>query len=121
MMSEKAKLFGDEAARRRIMTSAYPKAQKEAGRGVRGYDDAVWTAARYDIVIAGTIEKYRQNEDLRKLLLATGHAEIVEASPDDDIWGIGMAEDDPHVLERELWGLNLLGQAIQKARDVLSP
>jgi ribA/ribD-fused uncharacterized protein len=119
MMAEKARLFGDELVLGKILASPYPRAQKEFGRKVRGYDDARWSAARYEVVLRGTIEKYRQSPELLALLLATTEI-FVEASPEDEIWGIGMGEEDAGIEDPANWrGLNLLGKAITQARETL--
>ena len=116
MMAEKAKLFGDEEVRTKILASPYPKAQKEFGRKVRGFDKPRWDEAAYKIVVEGNIHKYLQNDRLCKLLLATTE-EFVEASPEDPIWGIGMAVNEPGIEDPKNWkGTNLLGKAITEAR-----
>ncbi len=120
MMAEKAKFFGDEGTRSRILASGEPKEQKALGRLVKGFDEATWEKSRYDIVLRGTIEKYRQNPELRSLLLATGNAEFVECSPTDRVWGIGMRRQDPGSTDPKRWrGLNLLGKAINEARSII--
>lgn len=120
MMAEKARLFKDEKALKRIMAATDPRDQKRYGREVAGYDEARWSAVRYGVVLKGTLEKYRQNEGLRALLLATGDLQFVEASPDDRVWGIGMRADDPDSGSPGRWrGQNLLGKAITEAREVI--
>lgn len=120
MMAAKARRFGDAATEAKIMASPYPKAQKGFGRAVRGYDDAAWTAARYDVVLRATIEKYRQNAALLARILTTGTRTFGEASPYDDVWGIGCGVGDPRARDRARWpGQNLLGQALTAARDRL--
>lgn len=120
MMAEKARLFGDEYRLQQIMATADPEAQKSHGKLVTPYDDARWAAVRYDVVLRGTIEKYRQNPDLLKLLLATGDLHFVEASPYDQIWGIGLRASDPNATKPSKWrGTNLLGKALNEARGIL--
>lgn len=120
MMAMKARLFGDDTALARIMASPDPRDQKRHGRAVRGYDDARWSAVRYPVVLRATIEKYRQNPEYLKALLDTGELQFVECSPDDTIWGIGMGERDPRVTDPTKWlGTNLLGKALNEAREVL--
>ena len=118
MTSEKARVFGDEEVRAKILASPYPRAQKEFGRKVRGYVEATWVAARFDIVLAGTVQKYEQNQELLGLLLATSDNDIfVEASPFDTVWGIGLAINDPRAWDKKTWrGQNLLGNVLTEAR-----
>lgn len=62
--------------------------------------------------------KFSQNEDLREVLLDTGERMLVEASPDDKIWGIGFNSEDAEGRESE-WGNNGLGKALMKVRERL--
>jgi hypothetical protein len=120
MMAEKAALFGDHEAVQHIMKAEHPAEMQRLGRKVKGFDETVWACERYNIVLNGTLEKYRQNEDLRKLLLATGDLVFVEASPTDKVWGIGLRASDPDSGDKNLWrGLNLLGKANTEARDII--
>ena len=65
-------------------------------------------------------EKFRQNPPLGEFLLSTGNAVIVEASPVDRIWGIGLAADDERATNPLQWrGENLLGFALMEVRDRL--
>jgi ribA/ribD-fused uncharacterized protein len=120
MMAEKARLFGDHETLERILAAPSPDAVKTLGRGVRGFDEATWRERRYEIVVAGSLHKFRQNEPLRAFLLSTGNKVLVEASPVDSIWGIGLAKDAPDAQSPERWrGLNLLGFALMEARSKL--
>jgi hypothetical protein len=120
MMAEKARLFGDAETERRIMEASHPKEQKALGRAVKGYIDGTWAKVRYGVVLMGTLEKYRQNADLREKLLATGDLTFVEASPYDTVWGIGMRADAEGADDPSRWkGQNLLGRAITEARGIL--
>jgi ribA/ribD-fused uncharacterized protein len=120
MMAEKARLFGDEESAAKILQAPSPKAAKELGRAVKGFDGAKWTNHRFGIVARGSFEKFRQNAALRDYLIGTGDRVLVEASPVDRIWGIGIAEDDTRAENPLLWrGENLLGFALMQARDRL--
>ncbi len=120
MMAEKARCFGDTQSEQAIMLATDPKDIKALGRGVRGYVDAKWAAVRLEAVTRACIAKFSQNEALGRQLLATGDKLIVEASPVDPIWGIGLGENDPRALDVQQWrGQNLLGIALMKARDAL--
>jgi ribA/ribD-fused uncharacterized protein len=117
MMAEKARLFGDGEALDRILAAGNPGAAKKLGREVRGFDEQAWNAARWEIVVRGNHAKFGQHSELREYLLNTGDRVLVEASPVDRIWGIGLAQDDAAAENPELWrGLNLLGFALMEAR-----
>lgn len=117
MMAHKAKLFDDMATYHRILAAKTPKEAKALGRAVQGFDDQIWTTHRVDIVVTGNEAKFSQHAPLKDFLLSTGEKVLVEASPYDTIWGIGMAADDPHVTRPETWrGLNLLGFALMEVR-----
>lgn len=121
MMFSKARLFGDENAAADILAARHPKDQKAIGRGVKGFDLATWEGKRESIVYVGCREKFAQNPGLRSLLLATAPTELVEASPYDRIWGVGLGERDPLILDKANWrGTNLLGITLVKVRDTLS-
>jgi ribA/ribD-fused uncharacterized protein len=117
MMAEKARLFGDEETLGLILAAASPREQKALGRRVRGFDEARWQKACREIVYRGNAGKFSQNPDLKELLLATGSKTLVEASPTDRIWGIGLAADDPRATDRSAWrGKNWLGEALMRVR-----
>lgn len=121
MMFCKAKLFGDEAAAAKILAAPHPKAQKAIGRTVAGYDEATWVERRSRIVALGCYAKFSQNPALKEALLETGESLLVEASPWDRIWGVGLGENDPRILDQSQWqGLNLLGQALSEVRSRLA-
>ncbi|TYB99403.1 NADAR family protein [Micromonospora sp. WP24] len=120
MMWQKARLFGDVETAERILAAAHPHRAKSLGRQVRGFDETRWAAARYDIVVAGNVAKFGQHPQLREFLFGTGDRVLVEASPMDRVWGIGLAATDPHADDPGAWrGANLLGFALMDARDVL--
>lgn len=120
MMAAKARLFGDGEALAGILAAEDPGSIKALGRHVRSFDEAAWAAARFDIVTVGNMEKFGQDERLRRYLLATGDEILVEASPVDRVWGIGIAADHEDASRPERWpGLNLLGFALVRARAIL--
>jgi ribA/ribD-fused uncharacterized protein len=120
MMAGKARLFGDEQGLAAVLAAPDPARAKAAGRKVRGYDERAWRAARYDIVVAGNLAKFGQHADLRDFLVATGDKVLVEASPHDLIWGVGLAAEHPDVRRPIAWrGLNLLGFALMDVRERL--
>lgn len=119
MMAEKARIFGDTRTYQSILETRMPAEMKRLGRGVRRFDESTWARVREDTVLYGTVEKYRQNDELRQLLLATGDLLFVEASPYDRVWGIGMRSTDADILDTSKWGMNLLGKIVTKARAIL--
>ncbi len=117
MMAGKARLFGDAEAAERAVAASSPAAAKKVGRLVRGFDEDVWVRERYALVVAGSVHKFGQDPALRAYLAGTGERVLVEASPLDRIWGIGLGRDDPRTADPAAWrGLNLLGFALMEAR-----
>lgn len=121
MMAEKARLFGDEPTRQAILDAKHPNDAKKLGRRVLHFDEARWNAARFDVVVRGNLAKFGQHPELRAFLLGTGQQVLVEASPVDAIWGIGLAQDAPEAADPAQWhGLNLLGFALMEVRAQLA-
>lgn len=121
MMAAKARLFGDEETLGEILAALDPATIKALGRKVRGFDEDVWKRARLDLVTEGNVAKFSQDAALGAHLVGTGDAVLVEASPLDRVWGIGLAEDHPDARDPRRWrGLNLLGFALMRARAVLA-
>jgi ribA/ribD-fused uncharacterized protein len=120
MMAQKARLFGDEEHLAAVLAATSPGAAKAAGRKVRGFEEARWAKARYGIVVDGNLAKFSQHAELRQFLRATGRKVLVEASPLDRIWGIGLAATNPDAHRPSAWrGANLLGFALMDVRDRL--
>jgi ribA/ribD-fused uncharacterized protein len=118
MMAAKARLFGDAEAERLALAAEHPAQAKRAGRLVRGFDEAVWERERFGIVVEGSVHKFGADAGLREFLLDTGDRVLVEASPVDRVWGIGLAADDAAAGDPERWrGANLLGFALMAARE----
>ncbi|WP_280385971.1 NADAR family protein [Nocardia wallacei] len=117
MMASKARLMGDHDTAERILTCGSPSEAKQIGRRVRPFDQRRWDAIRFDLVVCGNLAKFTQHADLGEYLLGTGKQILVEASPWDRVWGIGLAADDPRVREPDHWrGSNLLGFALMEVR-----
>ena len=120
IMTAKALLFGDARSAGRIRAATHPRAAKALGREVRGFDEQHWAERRFDLVVTGNLAKFSQHPDLRTYLLGTSSRVLVEASPVDRIWGIGLAADDERATSPEHWpGLNLLGFALMEVRQQL--
>ncbi|MFJ8940685.1 NADAR family protein [Streptomyces sp. NPDC102365] len=130
MMARKARLFGDAEAERRALDAPNPALAKKAGRLVRGFDEGVWERERFGIVVEGSVAKFSSDDELRGFLVGTGERSemggpaaegwgrvLVEASPVDRVWGIGLAADDERASDPARWlGPNLLGFALMAAR-----
>jgi len=120
MMAHKASLFEDREIHDRIIDSKTSGEAKELGRFVTGFDDDIWIAKRYEIVVAGNRHKFTQNKEIGEYLMNTKQRVLVEASPVDTIWGVGMAKDNQNINDVDSWrGLNLLGFALMETRDLL--
>ena len=118
MMAEKARLFSDPETRQLILDATTPRDMKALGRKVRNFDSEVWSKNAREIVTRGNIAKFSQNDDLKRYILGTGDKVLVEASPYDRIWGIGMSRDDAGVNNPHNWkGTNRLGFCLMEARD----
>lgn len=119
-MYVKAICFKDEKRAAMILKDQWPKNAKEHGRQIAGFDEAEWIDVREEIMYEVCLQKFLQNKIFADKLLATGNRMLVEASPFDRIWGIGLRPDDPRALIKEKWlGMNLLGFVLMQVRDTL--
>jgi len=120
MMVEKARLFDDKDAALMIMATSDPKEMKRLGRSVKGFNADKWNSVAKDVVFRASMAKYAQNPDLKVLLLATKGTTLVEASPYDKVWGIGLPRDDPRAEDRSRWqGTNWLGETLTLVRELM--
>ncbi|WP_067496841.1 NADAR family protein [Actinoplanes sp. TFC3] len=118
MMWRKARLFDDQEAAERILAARHPREAKLLGGRVRGFDEQVWERERFAIVTEASVQKFGQQKDMQTFLTGTANRVLVEASPTDRIWGIGLAATDERAGNPSRWrGLNLLGFALMAARD----
>lgn len=118
MMAMKAKTFGDTDAQRRIMETENPRMQKAIGREVKNFDPVKWSEVAQQFVYEANMAKFTENIEMYNELMSTGDREIVEASPEDRIWGIGLHASDPRCLDKSQWlGTNLLGIVLMRVRE----
>jgi ribA/ribD-fused uncharacterized protein len=118
MMAGKAKLFGDQEALKAILSCDTPAKAKKQGRLVQGFEQNTWDQHKYDIVVDGNFHKFTQHAVLKDFLLSTGDQVLVEASPFDTIWGIGLNSGSAAARNPAVWrGENLLGFALMEVRD----
>jgi len=120
MMAHKALLFNDENIFNKIIAAKSPGEAKELGRNVQNFNEEEWNKKRFEIVIQGNIHKFSQNTNLKEFLINTNERILVEASPVDRIWGIGLTANSEKANNPKLWnGINLLGFALMEVRDIL--
>ena len=120
MMASKARLFGDDTALSAILATKDSREQKRLGHHVRLFDPELWRSECEHIVLHGNLAKFSQNEDMHLALIQTGDRRLAEASPHDALWGIGLSAHDPRASSPDSWcGQNLLGQALENAREIL--
>lgn len=120
MMAKKAELFGDKEMAAKIVSAKSPAEAKDLGRQVKNFSELIWNEKRFEIVVEGNFHKFSQNEELKAFLVDTKKRVLVEASPVDKIWGIGLTAESDKAENPLLWnGLNLLGFALMEARDQL--
>ncbi|MBP3209600.1 MAG: DUF1768 domain-containing protein [Oscillospiraceae bacterium] len=121
MMAKKALLFNDIEHYYLIMNEPDPRKDKAYGKDVRNYDGELWHSCNEEIIFRANYAKFSQNPELKAALLATDDKQLVEASPKDKIYGIGLEASDPRATDPTQWkGTNLLGKMLVKVRTVLS-
>lgn len=120
MMHEKAILFNDNDSAKRILSTKNPREQKAIGRIVKNFDESIWAKESIEIVYEGNKAKFTQNQNLLNELMKTKGKTLVEASPTDIIWGVGMAKNNEQIQDRNKWvGNNLLGVVLTELREEL--
>ena len=120
MMYKKAIVFNDNKIAKEILETKDVSKIKALGRQVSNYNDTYWNGVRQIIIYKGLLEKFSQNEDLKKRLLNTGNDILAECAVQDKIWGIGLSMKDVNRWDMEKWrGENLLGFALMLVREEL--
>ena len=120
MMVAKANTFEDFDIIPEMMSTDDPLEIKRLGRKVKNFDKIVWDNLGEDIVYQINLAKFNQNTQLRDQLLKTEDSIIVEASPMDRIWGIGLSINNPKSLDKDQWrGQNLLGKVLMRVRNTI--
>ena len=119
-MWEKAIFFGDMDTATLILKTPSPSQCKKLGRQVKNFNSEVWLREGYEFMIAVNMAKFSHNSRLKLLLYSTEDKILVEASPYDTVWGIGLHWEDDKVLDERNWkGMNLLGKALMEVRNKL--
>ena len=120
MMASKVRLFSNDTALSAILASDDPREQKRLGRQVHYFDPKLWQSECKNIVLHGDLAKFSQNEEMHLAFYQTGDRRLAEASPHDNLWGIGLSACDPRASSPDSWGgQNLLGQALEHVREIL--
>ena len=117
-MYQKALLFNDFEIAEQVLNETDVRKIKALGRKVKNFNNELWYIHKENFMYNACYAKFSQNDKLKDFLLSTGNREIVEASPVDNIWGIGFSSDK--AMENiDKWGQNLLGKTLMKVRAVL--
>lgn len=117
MMYHKALLF-DPSKADLIFETDNPKKVKAIGRSLANFDKGIWDSKCMDIVTQGNYLKFTQNKELLNQMLKDDPKMLVEASPVDTVWGVGLSEDDLLILNKANWkGENRLGKCLIEARE----
>ena len=120
MMHAKAMLFKDTETANKILKTHDCGAVKALGREVKNFDSVIWDSNKEKIMFIGLLEKFRQNNDIKKKLLSTGDSILAEGAAKDLIWGIGLSMADPRRFNQNEWkGENLLGKILMDVRECL--
>ncbi len=122
MMYKKAQHFDDQDSVEKILAEPNPKKVKALGRKVKDFDAESWAEVAEDHVTVGSVAKFTQNEDCLEQMIKDKNLILVEASPYDRIWGIGLGVHDPKCLDEKQWnGTNKLGTCLMRAREIVLP
>ena len=118
MMYKKAVCFSDKKIAEEILSINDVAEIKRLGRQISNYNDNIWNGMRQIIVYEGLLAKFSQNELLRRRLKMTEQMIFAECAVKDQIWGIGLAMNDPRRYNINQWnGKNLLGYTLMMVRD----
>ncbi len=115
-MNAKALFFEDKESSLKILSATTPRDAKKLGRQVKNFNQKLWDEVKFSAMLTSLRYKFLVCPEFRQELMSTGNKTLVEASPYDKIWGIGMKEDNPNILKTELWGENLLGECLMIVR-----
>ena len=120
IMYRKCEIFGDAASARAVLATENPKKQQAIGRKAKGYVGSVWEGTRQTVAVRGLLAKFSQNGDLKRLLLDTGDAWLVECAHRDVVWTCGARLNEEERFDAAEWrGQNLLGFALMEVRSIL--
>ncbi|KAL7071548.1 hypothetical protein ACQ4LE_009622 [Meloidogyne hapla] len=119
-MYYKAVVFGDTESANQIMEMTEARDMKRVGSYIRLFNTEKWRKISILVMTICNMEKYKQNEELRRLLFETGDTLLVEATAQDLYWGAGIDVDSASIRDKQNWpGKNVLGRILTRIRDVL--
>jgi len=132
MMHKKALIMGDLDTEEKIMQIKLTsedqgnrdlihntmKQIKDLGRTIKNFSEEKWNNSKIDTVRTALIYKFAQNKDILLRLMQTKDDFLVEASPYDKVWGIGLSEADAQKTPIDQWGQNLLGKLLMDVRKM---
>jgi ribA/ribD-fused uncharacterized protein len=121
LMFHKVMLFGQRRLAHQIMSLTDPTEIKKIGNAkFDGYSDMQWDVTCEGIISRGLIAKFSQNQDMCRVLLGTGNRIIAFATPLDEMWGTGIAINNPEACNVFKWtGKNRLGKVLMQTRELL--
>lgn len=120
IMYQKCKAFGDDVSAKKVLDTDDTEEQQKIGRTAKGYITSVWSGMRQTVAIRGLMAKFSQNEELKKKLLDTGDAYLVECTGSEKVWACGIRLNDDDCFYSDRWtGSNILGFALMEVRDRL--
>jgi N-glycosidase YbiA len=104
-----AQKFADKAYQNKIRAANTPMLAAQLGRARTQKLRRDWESVKVDIMREAVLAKFTQHGNLRQLLLATGAANLVEHTENDDYWGDG----------GDGRGKNMLGRVLMQTREIL--
>lgn len=104
-----AKKFIETGYEEQVRMSSTPMEAANMGRDRSKPLRKDWEHVKDDIMRRAVLEKFKANNDAKKILLSTGDEEIIEKTNKDYYWGCG--EDGT--------GKNMLGKILMETRDIL--
>lgn len=119
LFCKKAEFARDDASKQKILTANTPAECKKIGKHIKVVQKD-WYPEEILVMKKGLREKFMQNAALKEFLIATGEKTLLEASPKDKFWGIGMGLKGVATSDRVVWsGKNRLGEMLMDLRNQL--
>jgi ribA/ribD-fused uncharacterized protein len=104
-----AQKFEDGVYQQKIRKANSPMLAARLGRDRKQKLRRDWESVKVAVMRKAVLAKFNQHEELLQLLLATGDAELVEHTENDDYWGDGGDGS----------GKNMLGRILMEVRESL--